>query len=173
MSANRSSGRVTPSRPAIATRWMNSLVEPPVADNTRMALSKARGVIVSSAGAGELHRTRTGALGQVAPAGFDRRHYGGARQRHPEDLRGDRHRGGGTHYVADPDGGCEDPFELVPLLVVDAARQPVRPQSPDVRSDDGTSLEIAATARVGGQHDRRFAGTGGTHQLRRYGFVAA
>ena len=48
MPANRSSPRDTPSRPAIASRWMNSLVEPPVAANTQRALSKAFWVITSS-----------------------------------------------------------------------------------------------------------------------------
>ena len=86
----------------------------------------------AGAATGQLHRTDTGALGQVAPAGFDRRHHGRARQRHAEDLGGDGHRGGGTHDIADPDGGGEDPFKFVPLLVVDAAHDAIGTQGPDV-----------------------------------------
>ena len=86
----------------------------------------------AGAGTGQLHGPGAGALGQVAPAGLDRRHHGRARQRHAEDLGGDRHRGGGTHDVADADGGGEDPLELVPFLVVDAAHDAVGTEGPDI-----------------------------------------
>ena len=58
-------------------------------------------------------------------------------------------------------------------LVIDAAREPLRRNVPDVGGHDGTALEKAAAARAGGQHDGRFAGAGGAHQFCRYGFVAA
>src|SRR5262249_49420321 len=41
--ASSASGRATPTRPAMAARWMTALVEPPTACSTRMALPKAAG----------------------------------------------------------------------------------------------------------------------------------
>ena len=46
-SSNRSSGRSTPCRPAIATRWMTALVEPPIAWRVRIAFSNASRVMMS------------------------------------------------------------------------------------------------------------------------------
>ena len=43
-SSKRVSGSGTPARPAMATRWMMALVEPPMAMSARMALSKALAV---------------------------------------------------------------------------------------------------------------------------------
>src|SRR5690348_13483221 len=42
-SSNRSRGSLMPARPAIATRWMMALVEPPIAMSVTIALSKDLG----------------------------------------------------------------------------------------------------------------------------------
>ncbi len=46
-SSKRASESGTPARPAIATRWIAALVEPPIAITTRIALSKASSVSTS------------------------------------------------------------------------------------------------------------------------------
>src|SRR5436305_6120026 len=46
-SSNRASRSDTPARPAIATRWMIALVEPPIAMSARIALSNAFAVRIS------------------------------------------------------------------------------------------------------------------------------
>ena len=47
ISSKRASGRSTPARPAMATRWMMAFVEPPIAMSTVIALSKEAAVRMS------------------------------------------------------------------------------------------------------------------------------
>ena len=65
---SRRASRSTPRRPAIASRWMTALVEPPIAPLTRMAFSKASRVRICD--------TRRSSLDHLddAPAGHVRQH---------------------------------------------------------------------------------------------------
>ena len=74
-SSNRASGSGTPARPAIATRWMIALVEPPIAMSARIALSKAFAVRISE-GFGPSARASSTARRPESSASASRRESG-------------------------------------------------------------------------------------------------
>src|SRR5256885_16358981 len=140
-SSKRVSGSGTPTRPAIATRWMIALVEPPMAMSARMALSKACAVRICE-GLGPpaiaISTARRPAISAIASrresdAG-DRRIAG---QGHPERLDHRGHRRGGAHHHAVPARARHARFGLTEPFVGATSRAPLGPESPRVRPRAG------------------------------------
>ena len=169
----------TPSRPAIASRWMTALVEPPIAALTRMAFSNAcpghdlrRPQI--------LLRPSPRSAGPACCAVSSRRESsagpgGRSGQLHAERLgqAGHRRRGAHGHAVpAGPGHAALGDRRTRPGVIRPAAS--LRLELPHVRARaDVAAAELAVEHRPAGDHDRGQVDARRAHQQCRGGLVAA
>ena len=143
ISWKRSSVSGTPTRPAIASRWITAFVPPPIAISTVIALSNASAVRICDGGgpsSRELDRARARRLGGARAGGVDGRDRRGAGQAHAERLDERGHRRGGPHLVAVADAGRRGRLELVELLL----RHPPGAQLVGVVPEVGAGAELPA-----------------------------
>ena len=143
----------------MALRWIGALVEPPIAELTRMALRKAPsghdvgGLEVLADDLDGAHAGAPGHLGAVAVGGGD---GGGAGELHAEGLGERVHRRGGAHGVAVADRGRRGGDEVDHPGIVDLALGHHLAGGPHDRARAGAlAAEPAVEHRADGERDRR------------------
>ena len=123
---------------------------------------------------GHGHCARAAGFGVTQAVGHHGRGTGAAGQHHAHRFRAQRHGAGGAHHHAGAGGRRKLVVDFADFLFGDFARAILAPEAAAVgTSAEALAFVIAGNHRPGHQHDRRHVGTGGAHQQRGHGFVAA
>jgi hypothetical protein len=141
----------TPMWRAMALMWIGALVEPPMAELTTMAFSKAfarQDVGGLQVLPHHLDDALAGLVGDLAALAVGRRDRGAAGQRHAERLGQRVHGRGRAHGVAVADRGRRRGDELDELLVVDLAGGQQLARLPDDGAGAG-ALALAQPLSIG------------------------
>ena len=167
----------TPTRPARASRWITALVDPPIADSTRMAFSNAsivRMLLGLQVLPDHLDDSPTGEVSESPASRVRSREGCTLRKRHPERLCHRRHRRRRPHRVAVPGAARHRRLGRDELLGAHQSGADVLAHAPHVGGGaEGLALVTPRQHRPTGQHDRREVNRRGAHQHRRRGLVAA
>ena len=176
--SKRASGSSIPARPAIATRWITALVEPPADITTRIALSKASHVSTSRGfRSSKHHLDDAAAAGRREPrvARVHRRHRGRAGQRHARATRSAIAIVEAVPIVMQVPGERAMPSSISrqaqsSIVPARSSAQYFHASLPLPRT---AAAVVAAQHRARRQEDRRQVHAGGAHQQPGHGLVAA